>query len=347
MSCTQLDPTKEADRSRCVPAKREREVWIDVAKGLGIIAVVIGHYSWPGARYLYWFHMPLFFALSGYFFKPILNWQALCKWMRKRFDRLLVPYLAFLIVLFVAEYLRHPIADKQRLISDIAGIAAGGRMITSDFLGVYAPFWFVTCLFATQTVFALIAYRFRTRKSLITLVAAAYLLAHLEAVINRRYSIRVPLNIDVALIALSYYAFGYLAKPVLAWSRRHWSVPTIALILSAGFYAADALNIVHFDLDLKYLGYTNMLLDILVPLTLIVAICWIGHAITATSAGPFFAFLGSASLPIMYMHMYVADICSPRGLISFTLLGISVPLAIWWLVLRRFSLTRRVFLGSS
>jgi polysaccharide biosynthesis protein PslL len=47
---------------------KQREIWIDVAKGLGIITVVIGHSEIPFAKhYFYWFHMPLFFILSGYF----------------------------------------------------------------------------------------------------------------------------------------------------------------------------------------------------------------------------------------------------------------------------------------
>ena len=45
-----------------------REHWIDALKGIGIILVVIGHVSLGNnlVKWIYSFHMPLFFALSGY-----------------------------------------------------------------------------------------------------------------------------------------------------------------------------------------------------------------------------------------------------------------------------------------
>lgn len=48
--------------------KRQRETWIDVLKGIGIILVVIGHVSLGNTlnSWIYTFHMPLFFSVSGY-----------------------------------------------------------------------------------------------------------------------------------------------------------------------------------------------------------------------------------------------------------------------------------------
>lgn len=64
---------KENDRMLKKVNMREggvRESWIDVLKGIGIILVVIGHTSMenPLVKWIYVFHMPLFFALSGYMF---------------------------------------------------------------------------------------------------------------------------------------------------------------------------------------------------------------------------------------------------------------------------------------
>ena len=44
--------------------------WIDKAKGIGIILVILGHTICPPniKFWLYSFHMPLFFFLSGYVF---------------------------------------------------------------------------------------------------------------------------------------------------------------------------------------------------------------------------------------------------------------------------------------
>lgn len=60
---------------------KDRIIWIDNAKAIAILLVVVGHiiqfmYSPEGFdqnivfRYIYAFHMPLFFLLSGLVTKP-------------------------------------------------------------------------------------------------------------------------------------------------------------------------------------------------------------------------------------------------------------------------------------
>lgn len=48
----------------------ERDLSIDIMKGIGICAVIAGHTFLNTIHNLiYSFHMPLFFILSGYFYK--------------------------------------------------------------------------------------------------------------------------------------------------------------------------------------------------------------------------------------------------------------------------------------
>lgn len=49
-----------------------RDTTVDIAKGLGIFLVVLGHVPIPMwlCTPIYLFHMPLFFFLSGMFFIP-------------------------------------------------------------------------------------------------------------------------------------------------------------------------------------------------------------------------------------------------------------------------------------
>lgn len=45
-----------------------RNVWLDIAKGITIILMVIGHTSIPDvlSNFIFSFHMPLFFIASGW-----------------------------------------------------------------------------------------------------------------------------------------------------------------------------------------------------------------------------------------------------------------------------------------
>lgn len=45
----------------------DKEYW-DIVKGVGIILVVVGHLCWDLTRYIYLFHLPLFFFVSGYLY---------------------------------------------------------------------------------------------------------------------------------------------------------------------------------------------------------------------------------------------------------------------------------------
>ena len=71
---------------------RNRILFIDLAKGIAILLVVIGHIdTTPYIKPLiYSFHMPLFFILSGYFFKKN---ESILETSKKLFNTLIIPYL--------------------------------------------------------------------------------------------------------------------------------------------------------------------------------------------------------------------------------------------------------------
>lgn len=65
--CSSFDKTQ----THHVCALNDRNDIVSIAKGIGIIIVVLGHctfgYAWL-SLFISSFHMPLFFYLSGYFF---------------------------------------------------------------------------------------------------------------------------------------------------------------------------------------------------------------------------------------------------------------------------------------
>ena len=50
---------------------KQRDAVVDIAKGIGILLVVYGHLHNPINTFIYAFHMPLFFFLSGFFIKNV------------------------------------------------------------------------------------------------------------------------------------------------------------------------------------------------------------------------------------------------------------------------------------
>lgn len=75
-----------------------RIVWIDYAKAIGILFVVMGHsyYSHPSVVYIiFLFHMPLFFFISGYLYNVNKNCREL---IHNNIKTLLVPFLLFNLI---------------------------------------------------------------------------------------------------------------------------------------------------------------------------------------------------------------------------------------------------------
>lgn len=69
----------------------ERKKYIDYAKGIGIILMIMGHIGF-GQKFDIWihsFHMPLFFVISGVLYRKPDDMR---QHIRKRIRSLLVPY---------------------------------------------------------------------------------------------------------------------------------------------------------------------------------------------------------------------------------------------------------------
>ena len=78
--------------------KKKREEFIDIAKGIAILCVIIGH-TWKNAYpadkrlmvFIYSFHMPLFFILSGWCLKS--TDVKISSVIVKKIKQLVVPYV--------------------------------------------------------------------------------------------------------------------------------------------------------------------------------------------------------------------------------------------------------------
>lgn len=105
----------------------DRNSYIDAIKGLGIFLVVLGHHKTILSEYIYSFHMPLFFLLSGIFHKNYSNYKI---FLEKKIKNLIIPYFIFSISLFlfwlmVGRKYGESAVKKTSIIIAIRGIFLG------------------------------------------------------------------------------------------------------------------------------------------------------------------------------------------------------------------------------
>lgn len=326
--------------------KFHRQPWIDVARGILIIMVVMGHASFtdrnsfPYIKEIYWFHMPAFFILSGYLLKVPQSWTSFRSWVKRRAVILLLPYAAYLTVEYTYRYItyftRHSF-DAVYLFKELFWVAFGGRFL----VGVY---WFVTCFFFTQILVELLFMVCKDHRRRWLIIILAYMIAHLEAVHVTATSFYVPWDLDVSLATMIYMAVGYYGRRFISDCRL---LPWAAL-LSLLFLLGYGLGVFDYRLDMKYLVYTNPILDLIIPVSFSLVIFGLSHYLSRTRAKKPLAILGVWSMPIMYQHLIINRVLEDYfsyGYAVFICVGLILPVLITGLLLERFAFTRRVFLG--
>lgn len=337
-----------------MPERPKREIWVDAAKALALVLVVVGHPVSPAVytKYIYWFHMPVFFLLSGYLFKPVNGWQDFGAWVGKRCRELLVPYVVYLVLVTLVRYLfasSYLYAMGPGFVwNDLQQVALGGRLIG----GYYTVFWFFPCLLATQILFALISLLCRNNSRMVmAAVAAAYLLAHAEAwwmASHPSYPVMVPWNLDVALMAIAYYAAGYFGRKPLAGISP--PVTLAAVTVSALLIAGDHAGRFGYVLNLKYVVYNHLLLDLLIPMVMTIGLLGISQLWARSRLGPAVNWLGHTALPIVYLHVPINTVLLYElhfhyGNAVAALIGFLAPLALSVLLFERFAVTQLLFQG--
>ena len=215
--------------------KVKRLDYVDVCKWLGISLVIFGHMKMPNEvlQWIYAFHMPLFFVLSGYTYRA----QRIDKeFLMKKIKTIYVPFLLFALIFCRGE------------MSSWAYIAYGSRNAL-DMAGTYTVLWFLPCFFAAVLVFSLLMNIGNRSKHKVWILAAGVVVMLVGAKacemlkggqpMIAKYG--YPLNFDMALVGAVFMVAGYYFRQMIDWinTQRQWLliVTVVALFVVTGFTA--------------------------------------------------------------------------------------------------------------
>jgi fucose 4-O-acetylase-like acetyltransferase len=263
----------------------KKEHWIDVLKGIGILSVVVAHvYEGPIRIAIYAFHMPLFFFLSGYLFKP----KSLYPFFFDKTLHLLVPYVSFLL-LFYFPFTPLPDSSFKQISSYLMRPVLGGTWLW----GYCAVFWFVTCLFLVQQIVNLLLVKFSIR--LVSLIAFGMLcLGYANEWLSP--SFRLPWNAHVVLMALPIFYIGYLYKQY---------TPKIPLLLVCALSLLSLISVLTINglsYDMKFTKYGIPFISLAVSAVLTLFLQQISWKVSPMRLSKPFIELGNASMVLMYTH---------------------------------------------
>jgi acyltransferase len=198
--------TTESNISTSVKASvsHSRVHWIDIAKGLAILCVFIGHtdiVTWQARDFIYSFHMPVFFFLSGYCFS---NRRAFKDFVLNKARTILIPAFAVgilgrIIISVVSKILYDaPINYKAIILSPILQC------------GKYNFLWFFPTLFVLMLIFYGLTKLLKEHYWAILVVSVIFAAASYLCIYF--FKINAPWFIDRALIVLPFFSAGYVFK---------------------------------------------------------------------------------------------------------------------------------------
>lgn len=283
------------------PVQSTRIGWVDSARGIGIVAVVIGHSVLQGgdaALWIFAFHMPLFFLLSGF-----TSTFGGGPWVffRKKVLSLLLPYLTTLLIFFLYWLLFYRFysgdLNSIKIIGFliVKGALYGSGEVVPQFPAVVpiGPLWFVLALFTANLVsFAILAI---FKESVIAISASVSTVVMIGLVVGPRFF--MPFSVDIALVAQVFVFAGIaLRKTRVMTLPRSWPLVVLAaaaLVISRYCGAMDMNGRQYHDFFISATGAIGGSI-----LVLYFAIALEGLPKIASV----FMYLGRASLLILCFH---------------------------------------------
>jgi fucose 4-O-acetylase-like acetyltransferase len=299
---------------------KQRLIWLDLAKGLGINLVVIGH-AGRGLMsagtpdeggilefldlIIYSFHMPLFFIISGITtgMRPI---SSIRPDLLRRIWRIFYP-LIFWTYIFLA-------------MRAVAGVHANTPVSWMALITLPLPpvahFWFLWALLLNVSSFAIASLCFRPLVSDVRFWAIAVLVS---AVLNG--VVTLPSSLVPWFGAATNYSLAFALGGLIGASQIRQLVPSrgtaiIAIFLfSLGLWQAVKLNT-------PALG---VLVGCLLSLLLLVHLTWVADRFSQWRLFRAIAFFGSISLAIYVMHTIFSAFVR-IGLFAFGVYDLAVNL---------------------
>lgn len=218
-----------------------RSPLIDIAKGLGIVLVVLGHSpvvrSW-GMPYwmIFSFHMPLFFVLSGALLKPT---DGIGRFAGARFHAILKPYLVVCACVGLAKWAAGALDAEQAL------RFVGGTLYGTGSTIVWTPLWYLPHFFIAACTCMLLLKLIARRPSIVALAAALLLIVGVQAIGDFG---ELPFSADLLPLSVAMMLAGWLLRAHLASMRAR---PWLGAAALAAFVALHQAFDARVDLNLR------------------------------------------------------------------------------------------------
>lgn len=315
--------------TQSLPRSTGRDPVLDMMRGVGIVLMVNGHSGSPVVRYIYLFHMALFFMLSGFLVRPAASEDTahLGHFLLSKIKTLWLPFVVANTCFTVLNnlFLQLNILTTDPRIVQLPGNITHAPITLKDVVGrtlhwavfdggtqLGGALWFNQVLFQISVVYILLDFAFKKLLPRLPVlvaqgVTAAVLLAGGFA------ASRAGWNVQGLGIAASCYSLFYLGQ-LLRHLPRQFPKPALAVCCVASFGVLAFLSQFGWVslVDNQYINPAFLLSTSLAGWALVYSGCSLLCAVAPVRAA--LCYLGRATMPVVALHFLAFKLVTWIGL---------------------------------
>lgn len=274
--------------------------FLDVAKGIGILLVIIGHSFRDNMReefiilnfiysFIYSFHMPLFFFIAGYTLHLSKNSDCII-FIKNKFSKLIIPWFSYSIII----YLVFIIVGFNSQISNLLSNSGFELLTFIEYIKVSIlgnnPYsfhiWYLLVLF----VFMILLIPIKKKKNIISLLLLAAMIFKI-----------IPIKFDFMLISgiknnLMYFILGFIFYYLESKIKFKLIMVILGITITSVYAYFIPLNLINNNILLFIINFFNSIFGI--PLMIFV-ILQLSKKISKNSV---LNYLGMNSFSIYLFH---------------------------------------------
>jgi acyltransferase len=299
-------------------AADKRNLYIDIAKGIGIILVVFAHNMqlYSVRSYLFPFAVHFFFFMAGYNFNLYKYSMDPVNFIRTRVLRLMLPYLAACICSYFIYEVTAPILSLPQI--NVASALDGMMTGYLPDLEFNIVLWFLPALFFVDIIFLALGYKLKG-----VYFFAAIMLVTIAGFILGKYDQQLILSFDIAMTVQFFVYSGYMLRQsnLLEKTMQAAGKGFLKFILTTSIFLLLVAMIVYnanqVVPDIPTRAYGNPLLFFSAGLSGSIVVLMLSFVIATvihSYVGRTLAVIGRASLDILISHipifLFFASVCA-------------------------------------
>jgi fucose 4-O-acetylase-like acetyltransferase len=169
--------------------------------------MIMGHVGFGAlfSKIIHVFHMPMFFFVSGFFYKDCISWDDLKKRITYKTKSLLIPYFVFSSISYLFDAMLNGLRPKPPILFIFNTYGAG--------FPISGAVWFLTALLICEIVYITLDCIFRYGS---VLHAAAIIIAICGNLLGAYSSIKLPFGLSAAMVGIGFF---HIARVVAKEAR--------------------------------------------------------------------------------------------------------------------------------